>query len=170
MSFLNPFSITRRLLKGNKKPKPASSAPSVHYSLRPRIRAAAENAITDARQRRRGGGPLPQPPKEIMRPAMMAKPLSIADSEAAHNSVRGLEQALQQQKPRGSTMPGVVNDTGYSQQLPPDVAQTHPQQGVVRDYVVNGARPPIRRFPEEREDISGIENPILAARRRRIPV
>lgn len=74
-------------------------------------------------------------------------------------------------------MPGVVNDTGYSQQLPPDVAQTHPQQGVVRDYVLNGARyvsngarPQFRRSPEEREDISGIENPILAARRRRIPV
>ena len=165
MSFLNPFSLTRHLLKGNKKPKPANSAPSVNYSLRPRIRAAAENAITDARQRRRGGGPLPQPPKEIIRPPMMAKPISIAASEAGN------------QKPRGPTMPGVVNDPGYAQ-LPPDVAQTHPQQGVVRDYVLNGARPPnngsrppIRRSPEEREEVSGIENPILAARRRaRIPL
>ncbi len=138
-------------------------------------------AILNARRRRGlGAKPAmmrPQPPKEIIRPPMMAKPISIADSDAAHNTTLGLQQSLQQQKPRGSTMPGVVNDTGYSQQLPPDVAQTHPQQGVVRDYVLNGARyvsngarPQFRRSPEEREDISGIENPILAARRRRIPV
>jgi len=175
MSFLNPFSLTRHLLKGNKKPKPANSAPSVNYSLRPRIRAAAENAITDARQRRRGGGPLPQPPKEIIRPAMQAKPITIAESEASGNYKPQLSAIGQ--KPRGPTMPGVVNDPGYAQ-LPPDVAQTHPQQGVVRDYVLNGARPPnngarppIRRSPEEREEVSGIENPILAARRRaRIPL